>query len=120
MHFNAAAARTPSGAPPVASSRAAATEAKGARVQVILDGASRQFDLPPGADMIETAAKAGLELPYSCANGMCATCRCKLAKGTGEMAQNFSLEPWETEAGFVLACQLIPSSDAVTLDFDAV
>ncbi|MEM7268493.1 MAG: 2Fe-2S iron-sulfur cluster-binding protein [Pseudomonadota bacterium] len=111
---------TPSGAPPVASAREATSDAKGAKVQVILDGASRQFDLPAGADMIETAAKAGLELPYSCANGMCATCRCKLARGAGEMAQNFSLEDWETDAGFVLACQFVPSSETVTLDFDAV
>ena len=36
------------------------------------------------------------------------------------MLQNFSLEPWETDAGFVLACQVQPKSAAITLDFDAV
>jgi ring-1,2-phenylacetyl-CoA epoxidase subunit PaaE len=51
---------------------------------------------------------------------MCATCRCKLSQGEGEMAQNFSLEPWEIEQGYVLACQFKPRSDLVVLDFDAV
>ncbi|MFK7874710.1 MAG: 2Fe-2S iron-sulfur cluster-binding protein [Paracoccaceae bacterium] len=92
----------------------------GAEVEVILDGASRKFALEPGEEMVSAAARAGLEIPYSCNNGMCATCRCKLAVGTAEMAQNFSLEPWETEAGFILACQTRPTSDRIVLDFDAV
>jgi ring-1,2-phenylacetyl-CoA epoxidase subunit PaaE len=36
------------------------------------------------------------------------------------MSQNFSLDPWEIEEGFVLACQLQPTSEKVVLDFDAV
>jgi len=52
-----------------------------------------------------------VKVPYFCANGMCATCRCKLTTGTAEMEQNFSLEPWELEDGFVMACQLQPTSD---------
>ena len=111
---------TPSGAPPVASARAVPEDATGARVEVIVDGASRKFDMAPGSRLIEAAARSGLEIPYSCANGMCATCRCKLTKGEAEMIQNFSLEEWETDAGFVLACQIQPKSDAITLDFDAV
>jgi len=70
--------------------------------------------------MVDAAAKAGLEFPYSCNNGMCATCRCKLVEGDAEMRQNFSLEQWEMNAGFVLACQVRPLSDEVSLDFDAV
>ena len=30
------------------------------------------------------------------------------------------LEPWELEAGFVLACQSRPHSEKIILDFDAV
>ena len=61
--------------------------------------------------LLDAASQSGLELPYSCANGMCATCRCKLSQGEGEMAQNFSLEPWEIEQGYVLACQFKPRSE---------
>jgi ring-1,2-phenylacetyl-CoA epoxidase subunit PaaE len=35
------------------------------------------------------------------------------------MAVNYSLEPWELEAGFTLACQTRPTSDTLVLDFDA-
>lgn len=90
------------------------------QVEVVLDGSSRRFTLQPDQSVIEAASQAGLEIPYSCANGMCATCRCKLAQGTASMRQNFSLEPWETESGFVLACQLEPTSSSLVLDFDAV
>ena len=50
---------------------------------------------------------------------MCCTCRCKVAEGSAEMAVNYSLEPWELEAGFTLACQARPTSDRLVLDFDA-
>ena len=36
------------------------------------------------------------------------------------MAMNFSLEPWEVEAGYTLACQTRATSDKLVLDFDAV
>jgi len=35
------------------------------------------------------------------------------------MARNYALAPWEIEAGYILACQARPLTDAVTLDFDA-
>ena len=36
------------------------------------------------------------------------------------MAENFSLEPWELEAGFVLTCQAHPTSPHVAVDYDQV
>jgi ring-1,2-phenylacetyl-CoA epoxidase subunit PaaE len=111
---------TPTGAPPVASARKATAPEGGAKVNVVLDGASRSFRMNEDESLLDAASKAGLDLPYSCANGMCATCRCKLSSGEAEMIQNFSLEKWEMEAGFVLACQTRPISEAITLDFDAV
>ncbi|MCV6594250.1 MAG: 2Fe-2S iron-sulfur cluster-binding protein [Silicimonas sp.] len=111
---------TPSTPLPVAGAVATPKAEQGAKVEVRLDGSSRSFAMEEGDTVIEAAARAGLELPYSCANGMCATCRCKLAKGEGEMVQNFSLEPWELEQDYVLACQFRPKSEAVVLDFDAV
>ncbi|MEM9058830.1 MAG: 1,2-phenylacetyl-CoA epoxidase subunit PaaE [Pseudomonadota bacterium] len=112
---------TPSGAPPVASARSHDRPSEGTEIEVVLDGARRTFKLTEDDDgVIEAAARAGLDLPYSCANGMCATCRCKLAEGDADMAQNFSLEPWEQEAGFILACQAQPKTSKIVLDFDAV
>ncbi|MEM9628277.1 MAG: 2Fe-2S iron-sulfur cluster-binding protein [Pseudomonadota bacterium] len=113
----------PGGPPPIASASEAATEAAadGVTVEVILDGARRTFPLEEaGETVLDAAGRAGLDLPYSCAAGMCCTCRCKVIEGTGEMIQNYSLEPWELEAGFTLACQTRPTSKKLVLDFDAV
>lgn len=89
-------------------------------VEIVLDGSRRSFNMRDNESLLDAASRAGLDIPYSCANGMCATCRCKLSEGAGNMSQNFSLDPWELEAGFVLACQLQPTSEKVVLDFDAV
>jgi ring-1,2-phenylacetyl-CoA epoxidase subunit PaaE len=51
---------------------------------------------------------------------MCCTCRAKVVDGSVAMAVNYSLEPWEVEAGFVLTCQARPTSGRVTVDFDQV
>ncbi|MGI9500390.1 MAG: 2Fe-2S iron-sulfur cluster-binding protein [Geminicoccaceae bacterium] len=112
----------PGGPPPIASASAAASEAAagGVTVEVILDGARRRFSLnEAGETVLAAASRAGLDLPYSCAAGMCCTCRCKVIEGSGEMIQNYSLQSWELEAGFTLACQTRPTSEKLVLDFDA-
>ena len=55
--------------------------------------------------MLDAAARAGIELPFSCRAGVCSTCRTKVVSGAVEMAQNYALEEWELEQGYVLACQ---------------
>ncbi|WP_245408299.1 1,2-phenylacetyl-CoA epoxidase subunit PaaE [Zhengella mangrovi] len=104
-----------------ASSAAREAAEKGAAVEVIHDGVRKRFHVTePDQTVLDAAHKAGHELPWSCSNGMCCTCRCKVVDGTSEMALNFSLEPWEVEAGYTLACQTRPTSEKLVLDFDAV
>ena len=103
------------------SAAAEAAAAKGVTVEVILDGTRRLFEFNAQDDtVLDAAARQGLELPYSCKGGMCCTCRCKVEEGSAEMATNYSLEPWELEAGFTLGCQARPTSEKLVLDFDAV
>ena len=103
-----------------ASAAAEAAAATGVAVSVFLDGTRREFRVEVGDDtVLDAAARQGLELPFSCKGGMCCTCRCKVAEGSAEMAVNYSLEQWELDAGFTLACQTRPTSDHLVLDFDA-
>ncbi|MCI5076330.1 1,2-phenylacetyl-CoA epoxidase subunit PaaE [Oricola sp.] len=112
---------TTDGVPRRASAATREAAEKGAAVEVILDGVSKSFAYDdPSKRVVDAAAAKGIELPYSCAGGMCATCRCKIVEGSAEMDANYSLEPWETEAGYVLACQARPTSEKLVLDFDAV
>jgi len=88
-------------------------------VTAIIDGAQRTFLLEKGREnIIDGAARNGIELPYSCKGGVCSTCRCKLVDGEVDMDVNFALEDYEVARGFVLACQSYPVTDKVTVDFD--
>ena len=102
---------------PVRASAAAASDIV-AEAEAVLDGIRHRFPVAAGQSIIEAAEAAGLELPYSCRGGMCCTCRARLVDGTVEMAQNYSLERWELEAGYVLTCQSRPTAPKVVLDYD--
>ncbi len=91
-----------------------------AHVDCVLEGRRRRIEVEPGALIIEAAHEQGFEIPHSCKGGMCCTCRCKVLEGAVAMDVNYSLEPWEIAAGYVLACQSRPLTPTVTLDFDAV
>jgi len=114
---------TPSGDAPKPRPRSAEAEKAaqdGIAIEVVVDGVRRSFDMiDQDATVLDAAHRKGLELPYSCANGMCCTCRCRVVEGEAEMAVNYSLQPWEIEAGFTLACQTRPTSKKLVLDFDA-
>ena len=88
-------------------------------VTVIMDGHRKSFEMPrAGVSIVDAAARQGIDLPYSCKGGVCATCRTHLREGEVNMAVNYGLEPWEVEQGFVLACQSTPESDELLLDYD--
>jgi ring-1,2-phenylacetyl-CoA epoxidase subunit PaaE len=93
-------------------------ETPAARVRVRLNGSEHLVPLVAGETIIEAGLRHGLEMPYSCRGGMCCTCRAKLTEGQVKMDRNYSLEPWELEAGYVLTCQSHPLSPTVTVDYD--
>lgn len=91
------------------------------RVTLIMDGHRQSFDMAADEDnIVDAAATHGIELPYSCKGGVCATCRTFLREGRVRMHANFALEPWEVGKGFVLACQSQPLSESIVLDYDEV
>jgi ring-1,2-phenylacetyl-CoA epoxidase subunit PaaE len=86
----------------------------------IYNGVKTDVEGHPDDTVLEAGELAGLDLPYSCRGGVCSTCRAKLLEGAIEMDRNYALEPWETDAGFVLTCQSHPTTDRVVVDYDAV
>jgi ring-1,2-phenylacetyl-CoA epoxidase subunit PaaE len=94
-------------------------DAPQAIVQIIRDGVSREIAFrTEHGNVLDAAAAAGLEVPYSCKSGVCCTCRAKLLEGKVRMDRNFALEPHEVEAGFVLTCQAHPLTERVVISFD--
>jgi methane monooxygenase component C len=77
------------------------------------------IDCEPDEDVISAALRQRLILMSECREGVCSTCKCFLADGDAEMLSHsvYALTPREAEEGYVLACQLRPSSD-LELEFD--
>ena len=94
-------------------------DADEARIALVRDGLTREFGFAKGdPSILDAAARAGLDVPYSCKSGVCATCRCKVLEGQVRMDRNFALEPADLQAGFVLACQAHPLTPRVVVSFD--
>lgn len=97
------------------------TEPPLALASITIDGIKTEsIAIEAGETVLEAALRAGLDLPYSCRGGMCCTCRARVVEGEVAMALNYSLQPWEIEAGFVLTCQSRPTTERVEIDYDAV
>ena len=104
-------------APPTAT-QAAEAEAQ-AEVTILMDGRRRSFSMRLADEtVLDGAARAGIELPFSCRAGVCSTCRTKVVRGEVTMMQNYALEDWELEQGYVLACQSHIKSAPLELDYD--
>jgi ring-1,2-phenylacetyl-CoA epoxidase subunit PaaE len=90
-----------------------------ATISVVMDGRRRSFPMAPSdASVLEAAERAGLDLPFSCRSGICATCRARITQGAAVMTHNIALEPWETAAGFVLCCQARPTTATLEVSYD--
>ncbi|MER6753494.1 1,2-phenylacetyl-CoA epoxidase subunit PaaE [Micromonospora echinofusca] len=91
----------------------------GAEVTILLDGRSSRFTMRRDERVLDAALKVRGELPYACKGGVCSTCKAKVVDGAVTMARNYALEPDEVAAGYVLTCQSSPTTDRLTVDYDA-
>jgi ring-1,2-phenylacetyl-CoA epoxidase subunit PaaE len=114
VHLELFGSHTP---PPV---RAVAENGERVRVEVVLGGIRTTVNADPGETVLEAATRGGLDMPFSCKGGVCATCRARVEDGAVEMAVNYALDQWEVDAGFVLTCQSRPTTSSLVVDYDAV
>ena len=105
--------------PPAEATHEEAPAGDGATLTVILDGRSSTLTLPAGTAILDGAQKVRPDLPFACKGGVCGTCRAKVTSGAGTMRRNYALEVHEVDAGYVLTCQTVPTSDEITVDYDA-
>jgi len=101
--------------------RAARLGGKSCEVSVTIDGRTTRFELgAAGENILDAAIDAGMDMPYACKGGVCATCKAKVIEGEVEMDINHALGEDEVKAGYVLTCQAHPLSDRVAVDFDQI
>ena len=91
----------------------------GAEVTVVLDGRTSTITVPPGTPILDGAQRVRPDLPFACKGGVCGTCRARVTSGEVSMRRNYALEEDELADGYVLTCQALPTTDAVSVDYDA-
>ena len=100
---------------------ARAVEHKGlvSDVTLISDGREYRFELSAdGGNILDAGLENGVDLPFSCKGGVCATCKAKLVEGKVDMDRNQALQADEIERGYILTCQSHPISKRVVVDYD--
>ena len=88
------------------------------RATVVLNGTRQTVAIDAATSVLAAARAAGLDAPYSCQAGVCATCRAKITSGAYTLANNHALEDYETAAGYVLTCQCFPEGDGLEVNYD--
>lgn len=73
---------------------------------------SKAFTQSSGQTVLDAAAKAGINLPYSCKTGRCSTCKCKVISGQSTAnVDEPGLTEEEKSQGFILSCVRSATSD---------
>lgn len=70
------------------------------------------FPAPAGQPLLQSAARAGVEMPSSCRNGTCRACISRLLDGRVSYRIEWpGLLPEEKAEGFILPCVAYPETD---------
>jgi ring-1,2-phenylacetyl-CoA epoxidase subunit PaaE len=91
------------------------------RITFRLDGTTATVTSPVHSNesILNAALRVRGDVPFACAGGVCGTCRATVTSGSVEMVENYALEPEELARGYVLTCQAVPTSESVSVDYDA-
>ncbi|MFJ1764289.1 2Fe-2S iron-sulfur cluster-binding protein [Amycolatopsis sp. NPDC088138] len=85
---------------------------------VTLDGETRSMAWPRRRKLLDHLLEAGLDAPYSCREGQCSACACRIVTGEVKMLHNEVLDADDLADGIVLACQSLPVTDDVSISYE--
>jgi benzoate/toluate 1,2-dioxygenase reductase subunit len=79
------------------------------------DGATRIIPCEPNERVADAAYRAKINIPLDCRDGACGTCKCHCESGSFTMGEYIedALADDEAAQGYVLTCQMTPTSDCV-------
>jgi len=101
--------------PPTAEAGSGAPDDPRIAISVTLAGVAHTLEHHAGETILAASRRGGLQPPYSCQAGNCATCLAELTDGEVDMRVNDVLTPDEVAAGWILTCQSVPTTPSVTV-----
>ncbi|MCU1717654.1 ferredoxin--NADP reductase [Pseudomonas sp. 5P_3.1_Bac2] len=87
-------------------------------LKVQLDGQAHGLSWSGQVDLLDALLAAGVDAPFSCREGRCSACMCRVHEGEVSMRSNEVLSAADLAEGWVLSCQARPVSDKVSVSFD--
>lgn len=84
---------------------------------VELDGQTHEIPWSGGETLLDAAEKIGVELPYSCRSGMCASCMCEVKEGKVDLLINDVLDERDLKNNLTLSCQAVPLTEKVHIRY---
>jgi len=89
-----------------------------AALTVSLDGSTRTMSWPRQRKLLDRLLDEGMDAPYSCREGQCSACACRVVSGEVKMLHNEVLDAEDMADGIVLACQSLPVTDDVSISYE--
>ncbi|MGW9131894.1 2Fe-2S iron-sulfur cluster-binding protein [Streptomyces sp. NPDC055681] len=101
-----------------ADAAAAESDQEAATVAVELDGERRVLPWPTRTKLLDLLLEHGLDVPYSCREGACSACACRVRSGEVKLLRNDVLEEEDLAEGYILACQAVPVTEHIEVSYD--
>lgn len=89
-------------------------------LSLVLDGERHDIPWTDGTTLLRAMLAHGIDAPFSCREGLCGACVCRVERGSVDAGTAGVLTAEDIADGYVLACQALPPGDrmpvAVTYD----
>jgi ring-1,2-phenylacetyl-CoA epoxidase subunit PaaE len=78
-------------------------------------GQTYEFETDEGKTILQSGLMQNVPLPFSCQSGLCGMCKMKCTEGKVMMKRNQVLTENELKEGYILTCQSLPQTKAITI-----
>ncbi|WP_406155098.1 ferredoxin--NADP reductase [Streptomyces sp. NBC_01023] len=102
---------------PAGPAEAAEPDGECAEAVVELDGETHRAAWGATTPLLDALLAAGVDAPFSCREGACAACACRVIEGEVSVAHDDVLDDEDRAEGYILACQALPVSERISISY---